>query len=64
MVKAVPAEYNVIDGFIGLGEYIHLEAINEMDDLPDIQQFIGVNKRTFQLKDHPRFHEVIQNACL
>lgn len=30
-------EYNVIGGFIGLGEYIHLEMINEMEDFPDIQ---------------------------
>ncbi|KAA6387699.1 MAG: hypothetical protein EZS28_016775 [Streblomastix strix] len=59
---AVPLEYNVIDGLIGLGEYIHLESMNEMDDSADVQQFIGVNKKTFQLKDHSRFQEVIQNA--
>jgi hypothetical protein len=64
MVKDVPAEYNVIGGFIELGEYIHLEILNEMDDLPDVQQLIGVNKKTFQLKYHPRFREVIENACL
>ncbi|KAA6389410.1 MAG: hypothetical protein EZS28_015062 [Streblomastix strix] len=60
-VKTVPVEYNV-GGLINLGSYIHLYMINEMDDLTDVQQFIGVNKRTFQLKDHPRFYEVIKNA--
>ncbi|KAA6347863.1 MAG: hypothetical protein EZS28_052004, partial [Streblomastix strix] len=33
-----------------------------MDDLHDVQQFVGVNKITFQLKYHPRFHDVIENA--
>ncbi|KAA6394364.1 MAG: hypothetical protein EZS28_010110 [Streblomastix strix] len=61
---SVPQEYNVIDGFIGLGSYIHLEMMNKMDDLPDVQQFIGVNKRIFQLKDHPRFNDVIENALI
>jgi hypothetical protein len=53
--EKVPEEYNVIGGFIGLGEYIHLESLKEIDDLSDVQQFIGISKRTFQLKDHPRF---------
>jgi hypothetical protein len=35
-----------------------------MDDLSAIQQFIGINKNTFQLKDHTRLNEVIENACL
>ncbi|KAA6372245.1 MAG: hypothetical protein EZS28_032229 [Streblomastix strix] len=38
---AVPSEYNVIDGLIGLGEYVHLKLLNKMEDFPDVQYFIA-----------------------
>ncbi|KAA6387298.1 MAG: hypothetical protein EZS28_017174 [Streblomastix strix] len=57
-----PQDYNIIGGLIGLGPDILLELLFSMDNLPDIQKFIGVNKKTFHLKDHPGFQQIIVNS--
>ncbi|KAA6324239.1 MAG: hypothetical protein EZS28_054214, partial [Streblomastix strix] len=54
-------EYNVEGGLIGLGEFILLEIASESIDLEDVQQIVCLNKKTFQLKDHIRFHKSIDN---
>ncbi|KAA6392639.1 MAG: hypothetical protein EZS28_011832 [Streblomastix strix] len=54
-------EYNVQGGFIGLDEFILLEIASDLIDLEDIQQLVCLNKKTFKLKDHIRFHKAIEN---
>ncbi|KAA6398970.1 MAG: hypothetical protein EZS28_005508 [Streblomastix strix] len=54
-------EYNVLGGFIGLDEFILLEIASDLIDLEDIQQLVCLNKKTFKLKDHIRFHKAIEN---
>ncbi|KAA6365963.1 MAG: hypothetical protein EZS28_038510 [Streblomastix strix] len=58
----VPQEYNVDGGLLDLGQDIYLDLLTEIDELSDVQQFIGVNKKTFPLQNHPRFHKSIENA--
>ncbi|KAA6378875.1 MAG: hypothetical protein EZS28_025599 [Streblomastix strix] len=54
----VPSKYNVISGLSGLGEYVLLEILSEMIFFSDIIQFLGVCKKTSQLKKHARFYKV------
>ncbi|KAA6367036.1 MAG: hypothetical protein EZS28_037437 [Streblomastix strix] len=54
-------EYNVVGGLIGLGEFILLEIVSESIDLEDVQQIVFINKKTYKLKDHIRFHKSIDN---
>ncbi|KAA6373910.1 MAG: hypothetical protein EZS28_030562 [Streblomastix strix] len=56
----VPSEYNVINGLIGLGEYVLLEILSEIKLVPNAVEFIGVNKKTFQLIKHARFYKIIE----
>ncbi|KAA6396268.1 MAG: hypothetical protein EZS28_008204 [Streblomastix strix] len=58
----VPKEYNVIDGMIGLGPDILLEVLSEMTSIRDVQQFLGVDKKTFALKEHARFAKSTETA--
>ncbi|KAA6396491.1 MAG: hypothetical protein EZS28_007983 [Streblomastix strix] len=57
---AVPSEFNVIDGLIGLGPDILLEILSESRLIPDAIQFLGVNKKTVQLMKHARFLSIIE----
>ncbi|KAA6393899.1 MAG: hypothetical protein EZS28_010569, partial [Streblomastix strix] len=78
---AVPKDYNVIDGMIGLGPDILLEVLSEMTSIRDVQQvipffafsalqaclyeyfqFLGVQKKTFGLKDHGRLTKSTESA--
>ncbi|KAA6371436.1 MAG: hypothetical protein EZS28_033036, partial [Streblomastix strix] len=55
-----PSDYNVIGGLLGLGEYILLEILSELKLVPDSIQFIGTCNKTLQLKNHPRFYQIIE----
>ncbi|KAA6384058.1 MAG: hypothetical protein EZS28_020414 [Streblomastix strix] len=57
---SVPIEYNVIGGLIGLGPDILLEVLSELRLIPDAIQFIGINKKFMQLKNHSRFYRIIE----
>ncbi|KAA6389295.1 MAG: hypothetical protein EZS28_015177 [Streblomastix strix] len=54
-------EYNVNGSLLGLGEYILLEILSEMEFLKDVQKFLILNKKIHQLVEHPRFLSVIQS---
>ncbi|KAA6390705.1 MAG: hypothetical protein EZS28_013766 [Streblomastix strix] len=56
----VPIEYNVTGGLIGLGPDILLEVLSTMRLIPDAIQFIGINKKMMQLKNHSRFIRIIE----
>ncbi|KAA6397602.1 MAG: hypothetical protein EZS28_006873 [Streblomastix strix] len=57
----VPEEYNVIRGFIGLGENILLEILGEIVSVEDMQNTIGTCKATFKLQLHSRFQSIRKN---
>ncbi|KAA6402490.1 MAG: hypothetical protein EZS28_001987 [Streblomastix strix] len=57
----VPSEYNVDDGFLGLGEFILLEVLNEIIEINDMKQYLVANKKIYKLKDHSRFQSLIKN---
>ncbi|KAA6379409.1 MAG: hypothetical protein EZS28_025065, partial [Streblomastix strix] len=59
---ATPQEYNVIGGLTGLGQNTMLEILSETTTIPDIQQFLGIDKRTYALKDHNRFYNTLESA--
>ncbi|KAA6357461.1 MAG: hypothetical protein EZS28_047012 [Streblomastix strix] len=50
---------NVI-GLIGIGPDILLKILSELILLSNAFQFIGINKKTFQLKNHSRFYKIIE----
>ncbi|KAA6401215.1 MAG: hypothetical protein EZS28_003259 [Streblomastix strix] len=58
---SVPSEYNVIGGFLGLGQDILLEVIRQISELRDLQQFLIINTKTFRLKDHMHFQQIIKS---
>ncbi|KAA6393985.1 MAG: hypothetical protein EZS28_010485 [Streblomastix strix] len=58
---SVPSEYNVICGFLGLGQDILLEVIHQISELCDLQQFLIINTKTFKLKDHMHFQQIIKS---
>jgi hypothetical protein len=60
----VPKEYNVVGGLVGLGPDILLEALTETLFEKDVQNLIGVCKKTLKLKDHPRFFKTVENCGL
>ncbi|KAA6387698.1 MAG: hypothetical protein EZS28_016774, partial [Streblomastix strix] len=57
---SVPSEYNVINGLLGLGEYILLEIFSELRLVSNAVQFLGVCKQTYQLMNHARFSKIIE----
>ncbi|KAA6394842.1 MAG: putative Protein-L-isoaspartateD-aspartate O-methyltransferase [Streblomastix strix] len=66
----VPDEYNVINGLLGLEPDILLDLFSEIDEMTDLKQLIGTNKKIFELKNHQRFHKAIvyavcelENSC-
>ncbi|KAA6403767.1 MAG: hypothetical protein EZS28_000705 [Streblomastix strix] len=59
---STPQEYNVIGGLIGLGQNTLLEILSETTTIPDILQFLGIDKRTYALKDHNRFFSILESA--
>ncbi|KAA6383288.1 MAG: hypothetical protein EZS28_021184 [Streblomastix strix] len=54
------SEYNVVEGMLGLGEYILLEILSEMKLPQDVQQFLLVCRKIHKLQEHPRFQKIIQ----
>ncbi|KAA6358252.1 MAG: hypothetical protein EZS28_046221, partial [Streblomastix strix] len=59
---AVPKEYNVVQGLIGLGPDIMLELLTDMTSVRDVQNFLAVDKSTLVLKDHERFSKATETA--
>ncbi|KAA6379337.1 MAG: hypothetical protein EZS28_025137, partial [Streblomastix strix] len=59
---ATPQDYNVIGGLTGLGENRFLKILSETSTIPDVQQFLGINKRTFAIKNHFRFQSTLEYA--
>ncbi|KAA6363884.1 MAG: hypothetical protein EZS28_040588 [Streblomastix strix] len=57
---SVPTEFNVIGGLPGLGPDIMLEVLSECRLISNAVQFIGVNKKTLNLKNHARFFKIIK----
>ncbi|KAA6375318.1 MAG: hypothetical protein EZS28_029155 [Streblomastix strix] len=57
---SVPTEFNVIGGLSGLGPDIMLEVLSELKLISNAVQFIGVNKKTLNLKNHARFFKIIE----
>ncbi|KAA6361502.1 MAG: hypothetical protein EZS28_042971, partial [Streblomastix strix] len=55
-----PRDYNVVGGLLGLGDYILLEILSDFKVVSDSIQFIGTCKKTLQLKNHPRFYQIIE----
>ncbi|KAA6381035.1 MAG: hypothetical protein EZS28_023439 [Streblomastix strix] len=62
--STVPKDYNVVDGLLGLGQYILLETFSEMMNLDDLQQLLQTCKKTHNLKDHPRYHTILESFRL
>ncbi|KAA6389358.1 MAG: hypothetical protein EZS28_015111 [Streblomastix strix] len=58
---AVPNEYNITGKLMGLGPNVLLEVLSQMKLVFDTQQFLGVNKKTFALKEHQRFGKIIES---
>ncbi|KAA6378663.1 MAG: hypothetical protein EZS28_025810 [Streblomastix strix] len=56
----VPTQYNVIGGLPGLGLDIMLELLSEFRLISNAVQFLGINKKTFQLKNHALFFKIIE----
>ncbi|KAA6390644.1 MAG: hypothetical protein EZS28_013832 [Streblomastix strix] len=57
---AVPHEYNVLNGLLGLGPDILLDILTEIRLVPDATQFVGINKKTLQLMKHDRFAKIFE----
>ncbi|KAA6396900.1 MAG: hypothetical protein EZS28_007574 [Streblomastix strix] len=55
------SDYNVVGDLLGLGEYILLEILSEFTLLQDVQQFLVVCKKIYQLLEHPRYPNIIQS---
>ncbi|KAA6391583.1 MAG: hypothetical protein EZS28_012889 [Streblomastix strix] len=59
--QVIPHEYNVAGGLLGLGQDTLVDLLSEMIEFQDAVQFVGVNKNTLQLKNHPRFKQIIES---
>ncbi|KAA6395091.1 MAG: hypothetical protein EZS28_009375 [Streblomastix strix] len=57
---SVPTEFNVIGGLPGLGPDIMLEVLSECRLISNAVQFVGVNKKTLNIKNHARFFKIIE----
>ncbi|KAA6392200.1 MAG: hypothetical protein EZS28_012272 [Streblomastix strix] len=57
---AVPSEYNVIKGLLGLGPDILLEILSKFRLVSNAVQFLGVCKKTCQLMYHNRFSKIVE----
>ncbi|KAA6360883.1 MAG: hypothetical protein EZS28_043590 [Streblomastix strix] len=55
------SDYNVDGGLLGLGEFIFLELLSEMELPQDAQQFLILNKKTIKLILHLRYSRIIQS---
>ncbi|KAA6380898.1 MAG: hypothetical protein EZS28_023573 [Streblomastix strix] len=55
------SDYNVVGSLLGLGEFILLEILCEMEIPQDAQQFLVLCRKTFKLLIHPRFMRIIQS---
>ncbi|KAA6400679.1 MAG: hypothetical protein EZS28_003790 [Streblomastix strix] len=51
---ATPQDYYVIGGLTGLGEIRFLQILSETSTIPGVQQFQGINKKTFAIYGHFR----------
>ncbi|KAA6386311.1 MAG: hypothetical protein EZS28_018161 [Streblomastix strix] len=58
--QVVPHEYNIINGLPGVGQDILLEILSEMKHIQDRIQYVGVCKKTLQLKNLQRFVQIVQ----
>ncbi|KAA6383191.1 MAG: hypothetical protein EZS28_021282 [Streblomastix strix] len=56
----IPTEYNVTDGLLGLGPDILLEILSETKFIQNAVKFLGLCKKTLQLKNHSRFFQIIE----
>ncbi|KAA6393530.1 MAG: hypothetical protein EZS28_010943 [Streblomastix strix] len=54
-------DYNVDGSLLGLGEFILLEILCEMEIPQDAQQFLVLCRKTFKLLIHPRYAKIIQS---
>ncbi|KAA6363875.1 MAG: hypothetical protein EZS28_040598 [Streblomastix strix] len=54
-------DYNVDGSLLGLGEFILLQILCEMEIPQDAQQFVILCRKTFKLLIHPRFARIIQS---
>jgi hypothetical protein len=61
---SVPTEFNVIGGLCGIGPDIMLEVLSECRLISNAVQFIGVNKKTLNLKNHARFFKIIETLSM
>ncbi|KAA6370323.1 MAG: hypothetical protein EZS28_034149 [Streblomastix strix] len=55
------SDYNVDESLLGLGEFILLEILSEMEIPQDAQQFLILCRKTFKLLIHPRYAKIIQS---
>ncbi|KAA6364575.1 MAG: hypothetical protein EZS28_039897 [Streblomastix strix] len=55
------SDYNVHDSLLGLGEFILLEILTEMEIPQDAQQFLVLCRKTYKLLIHPRYARIIQS---
>lgn len=53
------SEYNVIGGILGLGNNIMMDILSEVYEMRDFQEIIVVCKKTYCLKDHFRFYDIL-----
>ncbi|KAA6402306.1 MAG: hypothetical protein EZS28_002164 [Streblomastix strix] len=52
----VPTEYNVVNGLIGLGEYILMEILSGMPGHRDVQQFVGHQNGSIEGNNHFKYN--------
>ncbi|KAA6381414.1 MAG: hypothetical protein EZS28_023061 [Streblomastix strix] len=58
------SDYNVDGSLLGLGEFILLEILFEIEIPQDAQQFLVLCRKTFQLLIHPRFARIVQSIII
>ncbi|KAA6373657.1 MAG: hypothetical protein EZS28_030816 [Streblomastix strix] len=58
------SDYNVDGSLLGLGEFILLEILTEMEIPQDAQQFVILCRKTFKLLIHPRYARIIQSISI
>ncbi|KAA6376035.1 MAG: hypothetical protein EZS28_028439 [Streblomastix strix] len=58
--QVIPHEFNVLNSLTGLGPDILLLILEGFIDIDDAIQYVGVNKKTLNLKNQARFIQIIE----
>lgn len=56
-------DFNIADGLMGIGKDLMIDLITQMTSFRDVQNFLGICKKTKDLINHERFPNAIKTAA-